>query len=73
MQAKRIWGLALLGLFLASCLAASAGAQETAKVTEPDPLKVLQQMCDYLKSLNQFSFRAEVADDQVYSGGKKLQ
>ncbi len=30
-------------------------------------------MCDYLKSLQEFSFHAEVADDQVYLGGKKLQ
>ena len=73
MRSKKIWGLALLGLFLASCLASGAGAQQAATATEPDPMKVLQQMCDYLKSLKQFSFRAEVADDQVYYGGKKLQ
>ena len=73
MRSKKIWGLALLGLFLASCLVPGAGAQQAATATEPDPMKVLQQMCDYLKSLKQFSFRAEVADDQVYLGGKKLQ
>jgi hypothetical protein len=73
MRAMKTWVTALLGLFLVSCLVPNAGAQEAAKATEPEPMKVLQQMCDYLKSLKQFSFRAEVADDQVYLGGKKLQ
>jgi hypothetical protein len=48
-------------------------AQEAATAKEPDPLVVLRQMCDYLKSLQQFSYHAEVADDEVYLGGKKLQ
>jgi hypothetical protein len=39
----------------------------------PDPRQVLQKMCDLLKSLQQFSYKAEVVDDQVYQGGKKLQ
>ena len=30
-------------------------------------------MCDFLKSQQQFTYKAEVADDQVYDGGKKLQ
>jgi hypothetical protein len=71
MRTKTTWSLALLGLFLMSCPVPNAAAQQAA--TEPDPLKVLQQMCDYLKSLKQFSFRSEVVDDQVYYGGKKLQ
>ena len=45
--------------------------RRTAK--EPDPFVVLRQMCDYLKSLQQFSFHSEVTDDQVYLDGKKLQ
>ena len=40
---------------------------------EPDPRQLLQKMCDFLKSQQQFSYKAEVADDQVYYGGKKLQ
>jgi hypothetical protein len=68
-----IWRLTLLSLFLMSWFLQNAGAQQPAKATEPDPMKVLRQMCDYLKSLKQFSFRSEVADDQVYYGGKKLQ
>ena len=30
-------------------------------------------MCDFLKSQQQFTYKAEVADDEVYEGGKKLQ
>ena len=30
-------------------------------------------MCDFLKSQQQFTYKAEVVDDQVYQGGKKLQ
>ena len=40
---------------------------------EPDPRQILQKMCDFLKSQQQFTYKAEVADDQVYQGGKKLQ
>ncbi len=39
----------------------------------PDPKQVLQQMCDFLKNQQQFSFKAEVNDDRVYNGGRKLQ
>ncbi len=39
----------------------------------PDPKQVLQQMCDFLKNQQQFSFKAEVTDDRVYAGGRKLQ
>jgi hypothetical protein len=40
---------------------------------EPDPRQVLQKMCDFLKSQQQFTYKAEVVDDQVYQDGKKLQ
>jgi hypothetical protein len=40
---------------------------------EPDPRQVLQKMCDFLKNQKQFTYKAEVDDDQVFSGGKKLQ
>ena len=73
MRANRIWMSALLGLFLVSCPAVASAEQATATAKEPDPLVVLRQMCDYLKSLQQFSFHSEVADDEVYLGGKKLQ
>jgi hypothetical protein len=45
----------------------------SATAPEPDPRQVLQKMCDFLKAQPQFTYKAEVADDQVYHGGKKLQ
>jgi hypothetical protein len=39
----------------------------------PQPEKILAQACDLLKSTPQFSFKAEVTDDRVYTAGKKLQ
>ncbi len=71
MHFRDISRLALSGALLLSSVAM---ATETApKKIRLDPDKIVQQMCGYLNSLNQFSFRAEVTDDQVYSGGKKLQ
>jgi hypothetical protein len=46
---------------------------EKATAPEPDPRQILQKMCDFLKSQQQFTYKAEVADDQVYDGAKKLQ
>ncbi len=53
--------------------AAAAPQAGQAQPSEPDPLQVLQKMCDFLKSQQQFTYKAEVADDKVYAGGKKLQ
>ena len=50
-----------------------ASQGEKATAPEPDPLQILHKMCDFLKSQQQFTYKAEVADDQVYLGGKKLQ
>jgi hypothetical protein len=44
-----------------------------AKEAVPDPKAILQKMCDFLKNQQKFSFKAEVTDDQVYAGGRKLQ
>jgi len=46
---------------------------EKATAPEPDPLQIVQKLCDFLKSQQQFTYKAEVADDQVYYGDKKLQ
>ena len=71
MQFNRIGGFALGGLVaLSSPLPAAESAR---KPTLPDPNTVVQRMCDHLKSLDRFSFRAEITDDQVYAGGKRLQ
>ncbi len=71
---------ALLGFTVLSSPGWSAqeGKAPSASVAKPetpapDPGKILQQACDLLKSTKQFSFKAEVTDDRVYTGGKKLQ
>ena len=73
MRANRISRLALLGLFLMSSSLPEAAAQQAATAPTTNAVAVIRQMCDYLKSLTQFSFRAEVTNDQVYHAGKKLQ
>ena len=55
------------------CQGRSGLSSRKGAAPSPDPLKILQQMCDFLKSQQQFSYKAEVVDDEVYSGGKKLQ
>ena len=73
MRTNRISCLALLGLLLVSSPVAEAVAQQAATAPAKNAMSVIRQMCDYLKSLPQFSFRAEVTNDQVYHAGKKLQ
>ena len=46
---------------------------QTAAAEKPDPQEVLRKMCDYLKSLKEFSYKGEVTDDHTYSAGNKLQ
>ncbi len=57
----------------ASPAATSPPPAAKAPAPAPDPKQILQQMCDFLKNQKQFSFKAEVYDDQVYAGGRKLQ
>ena len=52
---------------------APAPQAQPAKARDIDPKQVIRQMCDYLKSLKEFSFKGEVTDDQTYSAGNKLQ
>lgn len=72
MRANKIWRIVIIGLFLLSSGPAAFGQQAASPEKEPDPLVVLKEACDYLKSLGQFSFRSEVVDEQVYYEGKKL-
>lgn len=71
MRLSHVGRAALGGLVLLSGPVLATGGAEPG--TPPDPDRIVQRMCDYLKSLDRFSFRAEVTDDQVYTGGKKLQ
>ena len=73
MRWRTIRSFGLVGLFLMNGLVLNAGAQQAATPPDPDPMQIVRQVCDYLNSLKAFSFQAEVADDQVYLGGKKLQ
>ena len=73
--------LLMLGLLLSSCpLLAQTPRQPQAPpqaaagaAPEQDPGRILQKMCGFLKSQPQFTYKAEVTDDRVYYGGKKLQ
>jgi hypothetical protein len=69
---------ALLGLLLLSSPGSSQDTKAPPQVAKPEvaapqPEKILQEACDLLKSAKQFSFKAEITDDRVYTGGKKLQ
>ena len=52
---------------------APAPQAQPAKTANVDPKQVLRQMCDYLNSLKEFSFKGEVTDDHTYDAGDKLQ
>jgi hypothetical protein len=52
---------------------APASQAQPAKTANVDPKQVLRQMCDYLNSLKEFSFKGEVTDDHTYDAGNKLQ
>ena len=69
MRSSRIAKWALGGLMILSGPALAAETPQ--KETPPEPDQVVRRMCDYLKSQQRFSYRAEVTDDRVYAGGKK--
>jgi hypothetical protein len=52
---------------------APASTAPAAEEAVPDPKEIFRQSCDFLKNQPQFSFKAEVTNDRVYAGGKKLQ
>ena len=61
----------VLGLLLIGGWAPDAPAQE--KSSAQDPVALIRQMCDYMKSLKQFSFRAEITADEVAPDGRTIQ
>lgn len=80
MRKKISWGAGILAVILLVAPAVAFGQEKTpaqtppaAKESIPDPKEVLRQSCDFLKKQPQFSFKAEVANDRVFHGGKKLQ
>ncbi len=62
--------LFILSLLLASTAMAPATLAQQAMSTQP--AQIVREMCDYLKSLQQFSYRAEVTYDAVDAGGQKV-
>ena len=56
-------------LFMAASLLATAGAH----AVEEDADRILQAMGEYLKSADEFSFRAEISYDVMLSTGEKVQ
>jgi hypothetical protein len=83
MSKKINWGLVVLAVILLGLPVGGAGQEKAPSQTPKppavapaptvDPKQVLQQMCDFLKKQQQFSFKAEVTNDRVYAGGRKLQ
>ncbi|MDD5643639.1 MAG: DUF2092 domain-containing protein [Syntrophales bacterium] len=87
MGKKIYWSLCLLAVILLAAPAAGFGqakkppqtpppaapGPKAAKEKIPDPKEVLRRACNFLKKQKEFSFKAEVDNDQVYQGGKKLQ
>jgi hypothetical protein len=65
-------------LVLSFCILApvwSAEAPKKAKAPDIEPKagEVLQQMCDYLKNLQQFSVQAEITEDVLLTSGQRIQ
>jgi hypothetical protein len=81
------WGLLILAVIVWGLPVSGAGqdkapaeipkvqppAPAAVRETPPDPKAILLKMCDFLKNQAKFSFKAEVTDDRVYAGGRKLQ
>jgi hypothetical protein len=65
-------------LVLSFCIMAPAWSTEAPKKAkapdiEPKAREVLQQMCDYLKNLQQFSVKAEITEDVLLTSGQRIQ
>lgn len=63
--------LLILSLLLTSTAMVSVTLAQQAMSIQPP--KIVREMCDYLKSLQQFSYRADVTYDVVDAGGQKVQ
>jgi hypothetical protein len=70
----------IIGIFIFCCQlmispAWSAEAPKKAKAPdiEPKAMETLQQMCDYLKNLQQFSVQAEITEDVLLTSGQRIQ
>jgi hypothetical protein len=80
MGKKITWVLGILAVMLLAAPVVGSGQEKTPPAAAPAPpaaapdaRQILLQMCDFLKQQQQFSFKAEITDDRVYAGGRKLQ
>jgi hypothetical protein len=74
----RQWGSLGAALVLSFGILAPAWCAEGPKKAkapdiEPKAGEVLQQMCDYLKNLQQFSVQAEITEDVLLTSGQRIQ
>ena len=65
-------------LVLSFCILAPAWSAEPPKKAKAPDIEtkageVLQQMCDYLKNLQQFSVQAEITEDVLLTSGQRIQ
>ena len=60
-------------LMLAPVLGAEPPKKAKAPDIEPKAVEALQQMCDYLKNLQQFSVQAEITEDVLLTSGQRIQ
>jgi hypothetical protein len=60
-------------LMISPAWSAEAPKKAQAPDIEPKAGEVLQQMCDYLKNLHQFSVQAEVTEDVLLTSGQRIQ
>ena len=70
----------IIGIIMFSCQLMispvwSAEVPKKAKAPDIEPKagEVLQQMCDYLKNLQQFSVQAEITEDVLLTSGQRIQ
>ena len=60
-------------LMIAPVWSAEPPKKAKAPDIEPKAGEVLQQMCDYLKNLQQFSVQAEITEDVLLTSGQRIQ
>ncbi|NDY58454.1 DUF2092 domain-containing protein [Desulfovibrio sulfodismutans] len=70
---EKIWTAALAAVLLLLPAASPAAQKADAPAIDPVAMQHLTRMCDFLKGLNAFVFRAEVNVDEVFQGGLTLQ
>ncbi len=63
----------LISLPMMTILVSLAGLAQEVPDVDPQAKQILRQMSDFLSSASQFSFRAEVTEEEVFESGSKIQ